>query len=145
MIGGGGLIFWLATTLAAFLFEKLAGVDPVTRVLCLPHGRRRRADMAQMSPKAMVAAPTSVAVGCIALARVAWFVAIAHLVSTWGTGRPDNQSRSCKTLTLLALDGWVCFFCLSCGAGAQADSNCPTLVHRANSGWGLCWRLPEWT
>ncbi|MBS0125014.1 AbrB family transcriptional regulator [Thetidibacter halocola] len=82
----GATLYLLAgTTLAAFLFRKLAGADPVTAFFATAAGGV--ADMANVA-QTFGGAPTSVAV--VHALRVSLVVAIAPFVALGAAGRPDR-------------------------------------------------------
>lgn len=96
----GATLYLLAgTTLAAFLFRKLAGADPVTAFFATAAGGV--ADMAHVA-EAHGGAPTSVAV--VHALRVSLVVAIAPFVALGAAGRPDRAPvpYDGNTLALLA-------------------------------------------
>ncbi|WP_296643615.1 AbrB family transcriptional regulator [Roseinatronobacter sp.] len=82
---GAAIYLLVATTLAALLFRKLAGVDPVTAFFATAAGGV--ADMAHVA-QSYGGAPTSVAV--VHALRVSLVVAIAPLVALGVAERPDH-------------------------------------------------------
>jgi membrane AbrB-like protein len=99
---GAAIYLLVATTLSAFLFRKLAGVDPVTAFFATAAGGV--ADMAHVA-QTYGGAPTSVAV--VHALRVSLVVAIAPLVALGVTGRLDQVSATIDGNTLALISGLV--------------------------------------